>query len=261
MNCPHCNNFVPDNNYKCPHCHKVVQEELEPTEFLHQAAKKPAVSPNVVVVIMLVLGVVVLAYLMFFKGGTKEDNPALSTSSTTSQQAARPRPAPPRTQKANQPQTKPDSGEQQGQDIEPVTIPDADSSDELAENPADMGGLKVGYVANAKKPGEEVQLEDFVQGDQTTIFDFYSRFCPPCQKISPWLKELDKRRDDLVVFKVDINRPGVRGIDWQSPVARQYNLKSIPYFIVYNSDGERIYEGQEAYDYVTGLITDEGIAN
>jgi prepilin-type processing-associated H-X9-DG protein len=98
--------------------------------------------------------------------------------------------------------------------------------------------------------GEEVNLEDHVVAGKITIFDFYSDYCPPCGRISPKLEELAGRRDDIAVLKVDINRPGKRGIDWQSPVARQFSLRSIPHFIIYDANGRVMAEGREAYGRV-----------
>src|SRR5688572_28920634 len=67
--------------------------------------------------------------------------------------------------------------------------------------------------------GAEVKLTDYVVKGKTTVFDFYSEFCCPCVQVAPALERLHQKRDDIVVVKVDINRPGHRGIDWRSPVA------------------------------------------
>jgi len=56
---------------------------------------------------------------------------------------------------------------------------------------------------------------------------------PSLRAIAPKLAELHKSRDDIAVVKVDINRPGVKGIDWSSPVAQQYKLHSIPHFKIF----------------------------
>ncbi len=56
------------------------------------------------------------------------------------------------------------------------------------------------------------------------------------------------------MVKVDINRPGVKGIDWQSPVARQFSLESIPHFKVYGPDGKLQAEGDSAYEMVLGWL-------
>jgi thiol-disulfide isomerase/thioredoxin len=90
--------------------------------------------------------------------------------------------------------------------------------------------------------GSEVNLADHLVAGKTVIFDFYSDFCPPCVAIAPQLEKLHAKRADVVVVKVDINRPGIKGIDWKSPVAQQYKLRSIPHFKVYGPDGKLVAE-------------------
>ncbi len=102
--------------------------------------------------------------------------------------------------------------------------------------------------------GQEVKLADYLVPGKTTVFDFYSEYCPPCRAIAPRLEALHMTRDDIVVVKIDINRPGVKGIDWKSPVARQYKLQSIPHFKVYDPDGNLKAEGDEAYELVTSWL-------
>ncbi len=114
-------------------------------------------------------------------------------------------------------------------------------------------------AANAYDPGEEVDIETLVHEGKTTIFDFYSDYCPPCRKISPLLKELDEKRENIVVVKIDINRKGVSRIDFGSPVARQYNLQYVPYFIIYDASGSRTHEGDKAGRQVVQLLYQEGI--
>lgn len=107
-------------------------------------------------------------------------------------------------------------------------------------------------------PGERADLEKLVVSGKTTIFDFYSDYCPPCRVISPRLEELDRKRDDIVVVKMNINRTNVRGIDWNSPLARQHNLRSIPYFIIYDSSGQLSHAGGSAWQLVYQLLSEEG---
>ena len=94
--------------------------------------------------------------------------------------------------------------------------------------------------------GTPVKLTDYLVPGKTTIFDFYSDFCPPCVQVAPALEKLHRTRDDIVVVKVDINRPGVKKIDWSSPVAKQYELQSVPHFKVYGPDGKLKAEGKSA---------------
>jgi len=107
--------------------------------------------------------------------------------------------------------------------------------------------------------GAELNLKDHLVSGKTVIFDFFSEFCPPCRKISPLLARLDAQRDDLVVVKIDINRKGVTGIDWGSPVARQYNLQSIPHFKIYSPEGKLVAEDEQAFNEVLGMLDKAGI--
>jgi thiol-disulfide isomerase/thioredoxin len=99
--------------------------------------------------------------------------------------------------------------------------------------------------------GEKVTLEDYLVPGKTTIFDFTSKYCGPCQAIAPYVEKLHLTRDDIAVVSVDINRPDVKGIDWNSPVARQYDMHSIPHFKVFGPDGKLIAEGDPARKLVT----------
>lgn len=108
-------------------------------------------------------------------------------------------------------------------------------------------GAKPAHIAM----GQEIQLADHLVPGKTTVVDFTSKYCGPCVAVSPMLDKLHADRDDVAVVKVDINRPDVKGIDWKSPVARQFGLQSIPHFKVYGPDGKLVAEGKEARAMVT----------
>jgi thioredoxin 1 len=112
---------------------------------------------------------------------------------------------------------------------------------------------------NARNPGTEMAIEAYLQKGKTNIVDFYSDFCPPCRQISPLLKKLADKRPDLAVLKFDINRKGVKGIDFYSPLARQYELNSVPNFRVYDGEGNLVIQGQAAYMEVMLMIAASGI--
>ncbi len=115
------------------------------------------------------------------------------------------------------------------------------------------------HAVNSHAPGMEVEIEDLLQKGKVNIVDFYSDYCPPCRKISPRLQELGRKRPDLAILKVDINREGIKGIDWSSPLARQYELSSVPHFKIYDKDGSLLHEGQEAWPEVFALLAAAGI--
>lgn len=104
-----------------------------------------------------------------------------------------------------------------------------------------------------------VNLEEMIVSGEMNIVDLYSDYCPPCRQIAPYLKKLDEMRDDIVVVKIDINRSGVTGIDWQSPVARQFKLNSVPHFIVVSPSGKIKFQGKKAYEFVLNQLREEGL--
>lgn len=103
--------------------------------------------------------------------------------------------------------------------------------------------------------GEKVNLADYAVPGKTTVFDFTSEYCPPCRAIAPDLEKVHRTRADVVVVAVDINRPGVKGIDWKSPVAQQYGLHSIPHFKVYGPDGKLQVEDQPNNPKARALVS------
>jgi len=121
----------------------------------------------------------------------------------------------------------------------------------IAAAAAQTKGTEPAHIAQ----GEKVALSDHLVPGKTTIFDFTSKYCGPCQAYNQPLALLHAQRADLAVVKVDINRPDVKGIDWKSPVALQYQMNSIPHFKVYGPDGQLLAEGKAARQMVDKWIS------
>jgi thiol-disulfide isomerase/thioredoxin len=122
-----------------------------------------------------------------------------------------------------------------------------------------QAGVSAVAVSEASQPirisqGEPVELVDYMVDGEYVVFDFMSDYCPPCKQIAPWMDRLHAERDDVSVVKVDINRPGVRGIDWKSPVAAQFRLSSIPHFKVMDGKGAVVAEGDQAWQMVVAWL-------
>jgi thiol-disulfide isomerase/thioredoxin len=108
-------------------------------------------------------------------------------------------------------------------------------------------------------PGETLDINSLLVKGKTTVIDFYSPFCPPCVRLAPLMAKLAKKRPDLAIKKVDINRPGVNGIDWSSPVAQQYQIRQVPYFMIFNPQGKLVAQGSGATETVGGWLKEAGL--
>ncbi|MCF3652478.1 thioredoxin family protein [Synoicihabitans lomoniglobus] len=93
--------------------------------------------------------------------------------------------------------------------------------------------------------GSRIKLTDYLVPGKTVIFGFFSKFspgcpCEPCARLGDPLAALEASREDVHVVMVDIDREDATGIDWNSPVAMQYSLRSLPHFKVFGPDSELI---------------------
>lgn len=83
--------------------------------------------------------------------------------------------------------------------------------------------------------GERVELTDFIEPQGRTIIQFTADWCPGCKQIAPHVEDLLDRDASLVIRKVDIE-------SWNSPVAQQYEVRSIPHLLLYE-DGRLVAQG------------------
>jgi thiol-disulfide isomerase/thioredoxin len=114
--------------------------------------------------------------------------------------------------------------------------------------------------ANPGREGQTVDLKSLPVKGKTTVVDCYSPYCPPCMRLAPLLEELAQKRPDLVIKKLNIQRPEISGkIDWQSPAAKQLSLRSVPHFMIFDKNGKAAAEGKEAFNQVLGWLQEAGL--
>ena len=113
---------------------------------------------------------------------------------------------------------------------------------------------------NAGRGGQPIELKQLPTRGKITVVDFFSPYCPPCMKLAPFLEQLAQKRSDLVIKKVNIQRPEVSGrIDWQSPLAQQFQLHSIPHLMIFNQRGRLETQGPEAMKQVVDWLKEAGL--
>jgi thiol-disulfide isomerase/thioredoxin len=85
--------------------------------------------------------------------------------------------------------------------------------------------------------GEPVELMEYVASNGITVFDFYADWCAPCKQVDKSLSSLKGTYGDkLQVYKLDL-------VNWESNLAKHHNIKHLPYLIVYDGNGEELYNG------------------
>ena len=125
-----------------------------------------------------------------------------------------------------------------------------------------MRAAEKGAKPAAISHGAKVTLTDNLVAGKITVFDFYSKYCGPCMRLSPALDKLHTKRDDLAVVKVDIQRPSIKGgIDWKAPVIQQFKIQSLPHLKIYDAKGKLMAEGDKAMNIVSKWLEAIGEKN
>ncbi|NUQ00105.1 MAG: thioredoxin family protein, partial [Armatimonadetes bacterium] len=102
--------------------------------------------------------------------------------------------------------------------------------------------------------GQEINVKDYLSAAGPTIFYFGSANCPSCQDAKPLIERLALEQQSYRIYHVEIDRPGADGIDFESPVAKQFKLEAVPELKVYQPDGTLAAEGDEAIEKVNELL-------
>lgn len=111
-------------------------------------------------------------------------------------------------------------------------------------------------IMNKGREGQIFNVADYLVKGKLNLVEFSSLACPACEALKPRLSELAKKSPDTVINQVMIDRPGSQGIDWQSPLARQYELRSVPYFQVYDTTGKLLAEGEPARKMIAKMLVE-----
>jgi thioredoxin 1 len=81
--------------------------------------------------------------------------------------------------------------------------------------------------------GAQVDINKHLALGNVTVVDFYADWCGPCRQLAPSLEQLARSDPEVALRKIDI-------VNWKMPVARQFNVHSIPQVNVYNRGGSLV---------------------
>jgi thiol-disulfide isomerase/thioredoxin len=109
-------------------------------------------------------------------------------------------------------------------------------ADEAQKNEQNRIRSAAAYVPPRGQPiavishGAQVDITRHLALGNVTIVDFYADWCGPCRMVSPTLEQMAQTDPEIALRKIDI-------VNWNTAVARQYNIHSIPQVNVYNRAG------------------------
>ena len=100
-------------------------------------------------------------------------------------------------------------------------------------NQATMAAARRGEPIEVISHGAQVDISKHLALGNVTVVDFYADWCGPCRQLAPSLEQLARSDPEIALRKIDI-------VNWKMPVARQFNVHSIPQVSVYNRGGSLV---------------------
>ena len=88
-------------------------------------------------------------------------------------------------------------------------------------------------------PGQDFSFQSYFTRERVSIVYFYADWCPACRSLNPVMDAINAGIPDMQVLFMNIG-------DWNTPVTRQYNVRSVPYLMIYDKDGSLVSEGRNA---------------
>lgn len=112
---------------------------------------------------------------------------------------------------------------------------------------AARAGANAGRVKVLRQGGRAVNIQDLLVKGGVTIIDFYADWCGPCRAMAPRLERLVAENPDVYLRQIDI-------VNWQSDVASQYQLNSIPNVRVFDGQGRMVGDPTHSFEEVVRAV-------
>ncbi|MBI5175432.1 MAG: hypothetical protein SFV17_00310 [Candidatus Obscuribacter sp.] len=109
---------------------------------------------------------------------------------------------------------------------------------------------------NADKPGTPVEVKDYLVAGKYTVVVYFSPYDGAYGNLEPGLMQLAQVRQDIAVRTINVNRPGVQGIDMQSPIMINAQGQVLPYFQIYEPSRRLRAQARPAYEQVLQWLRD-----
>ena len=109
-----------------------------------------------------------------------------------------------------------------------------------------LGGSALAFPF-VSRDGKRVEIASLLPKDQDTIVFFHA----------PWSKTSSRYQVELTAWEKKQSKIAILGVEVKNlevPVAKQYNVTSVPWFLIYNEKGELTHQGQPALNEVLKLM-------
>ena len=89
------------------------------------------------------------------------------------------------------------------------------------------------------QPGVRLDLKAHLAAGKINVIHFYADWCPACRNWKPTLDAINAQFPDMRVLFVNIG-------EFDSPVAQQYGITSVPQFQIVSKRGQLLARGKAA---------------
>jgi len=103
------------------------------------------------------------------------------------------------------------------------------SAQEVAKQPTTSVPGR-GHPTEVISHGALVDISQHLALGNVTVLEFYADWCGPCRLLSPSLEQMAQADPEVALRKIDI-------VMWGTPVAQEFNVRSVPQVNVYNRSG------------------------
>lgn len=108
--------------------------------------------------------------------------------------------------------------------------------------------LSASALPSINKDGARLKLSRHLVEDKSNIVFFHAPWSKTSSRYKVELEQWQKQHDDAVVLLVNVK-------NLNSPVAKQYKLKSVPSFMIYDGEGTLRESGQSAQNEVVKMLS------
>ena len=101
------------------------------------------------------------------------------------------------------------------------------------QNQATVAAPARGEAIMVISHGAAADINQHLAFGNVTVVDFYADWCGPCRRLSPSLDQMASGDPEIALRKIDI-------VNWETAVAQQFNVHSIPQVNVYDRSGRLV---------------------